>query len=328
MKMLVTGGGGFLGGAVVDALLARGDEVTSFARGEYPELQKRGVRVVQGDLADGGEILSRAMADCDTVFHVAAKAGIWGPRSEYERSNVAATEQVLLACRQSGITKLVYTSTPSVVHAGGDIQGGNESLPYSNHGGHYPQTKAAAERLVLAANGPELSTVALRPHLMWGPGDTQLVPRILSRARAGRLRFPGNGESLIDSTYISDAAGAHLAASDALGVGAPCAGKAYFITQGEPRSVKALVNGILGAAGLKPEERTIPLPVAVGAGYLCEALWHLFRRSDEPPMTPFLARQLATAHWFDISAAQRDLSWAPKLSLDEGLVLLAASLQG
>jgi len=328
MRALVTGGGGFLGGAVVDALLARGDEVVSIARGDYPALAARGVSVRRADLADpaAGAVLHDAARGCDVVFHVAAKAGIWGPAADYRRSNVDVTAAVLAACRRVGVRRLVFTSTPSVVHAGGDLSGGDESLPYATHGTAYPRTKAVAERLVLAADGAELATVALRPHLVWGPGDTQLVPRILARARAGRLRFPGDGRALIDSTYVADAAAAHLAAADRLAPGAACAGRAYFVTQGEPRAVMDLVNGILGAAGLPPETRTVPLPVAVAAGAVAEALWWALRRSDDPPMTRFLARQLATEHWFDTSAARRDLGWAPARTLDDGLDLLAADL--
>jgi len=329
VRALVTGGGGFLGGAVVEALLDRGDEVVSIARGDYPALAARGVSVRRGDLADpsAAGVLDDAVAGCDIVFHVAAKAGIWGPAAEYERSNVDATRAVLAACRRAGVGRLVFTSTPSVVHAGGDIEGADESLPYAEHTTPYPRTKAVAERMVLAADGADLATVALRPHLVWGPGDTQLVPRIVARARAGRLRFPGDGRALIDSTYVADAAGAHLAAADVLRPGAACAGRAYFITQGEPRSVMDLVNGILGAAGLPPETRTVPLEVAEAAGLAAEGLWKLLRRRDDPPMTRFLARQLATAHWFETGAARRDLGWAPARTLDEGLALLAADLR-
>lgn len=330
MKAVITGGGGFLGGAVVDALLARGTEIISIARGSYPALIEKGVAVLQADLADwrAQANIDAALEGADVVFHVAAKAGIWGPATDYERSNVDATIGLLASCRRTRVRKLVFTSTPSVVHAGGDIEGADESLPYAQHGTAYPRTKAVAERIVLAANGDALATTALRPHLIWGPGDTQLVPRIIARAKAGRLRFPGDGKALIDSTFIDDAATAHLAAADALEPGAACAGRAYFVSQGEPWPVMELVNGILRAAGLPPETRAVPLGAALAAATLVEGAWRLARRADDPPMTRFLARQLATAHWFDTSAARRDFHWAPANTIAEGLRKLRHSLGG
>ena len=304
----MTGGGGFLGGAVVRALLARGDDVVSVARGDYPALRELGVRTVRGDLADTTVALAAADG-CDAVVHVAAKAGIWGTAADFERSNVAATLSVLTACRSLGISRLVHTSTPSVVHAGGDIEGGDESLPYATHfSSDYPRTKAVAERAVLSAADDSLATVALRPHLVWGPGDPQLTARILERARSGRLRFVDGGTAVIDTTYVDDAASAHLCALD-------------------PRPVREITNEILAAAGLPPEQRSVPLRAAVAAGAAAEGVWRLLGRSDDPPMTRFLAHQLATAHWFDISAARRDLGYVPQVGLDEGLRRLAASLQ-
>ena len=325
MRALVTGGGGYVGGAVVRALQARGDEVVSLARGDYPRLRELGVTTVRGDLAELPDVLAAADG-CDVVLHVAAKAGIWGRDADFERSNVLGTANVLEACRRVGVRRLVLTSTPSVVHAGGDLRGGDESLPYATHALAYPRTKAVAERMVLAADGDELSTVALRPHLVWGPGDTQLVPRILDRARRGRLRLVDGGTAPIDTTYVDDAAAAHLLAADRLGPGAACAGRAYFLSSGDPRPVGEVINGILAAAGLPPETRSVPLPVAVAAGAVAEGVWRLLRRSDDPPMTRFLARQLGTAHWFDISAARRDLGYDPQVGLEEGLRRLTASL--
>jgi nucleoside-diphosphate-sugar epimerase len=326
VRALVTGGGGFLGGAVVRALLARGDDVVSIARGDYPGLRDLGVTTVRGDLADPATVV-QAAEGCDVVLHVAAKAGIWGPAADYERSNVEGTRSVLAACRVLGIRRLVHTSTPSVVHAGDDIAGGDESLPYATHfSSDYPRTKAVAEREVLAAADDGLATVALRPHLVWGPGDTQLVPRILDRARRGRLRLVGGGDAVIDTTYVDDAVAAHLCAADRLAPGAACSGRPYFITSGDPRPVREVVNAILAAGGLPPETRSVPLPVAEVAGAAAETAWRLLRRTQEPPMTRFLARQLATDHWFDISAARRDLGYVPAVGLDEGFRRLAASL--
>ena len=327
MNALVTGGGGFLGGAIVRRLRDRGDAVHSLSRGRYPALDALGVIQHQGDLADP-LVVSRAAAGCDIVFHVAAKAGVGGRYRDYHRANVLGTSNVLTACRHHGIARLVYTSSPSVVFTGRDMVGVDESVPYPSHyEADYPQTKAIAERMVLQANGPLLATVALRPHLIWGPGDNHLIPRILARARAGRLRRIGTESKLIDSVYIDDAAEAHLLAADRLAPASPIAGKAYFITQGAPVPLWDLVNRILHAAGLGPVTRSIPASLAYAAGWMLETVYAVFRPHDEPPMTRFVARELATAHWFDITAACRDLSYHPRISLDEGLRRLAASFR-
>ena len=328
VKVLVTGGGGFLGRAIARRLLDRGDAVRSLTRSPQPELAAWGVEVHTGDVGDA-EAVRRAVAGVDAVVHTAALAASWGPREAFERTNVAGTRHVVEACRAEGVRRLVHTSTPSVVHAGGSIEGGDESLPIAERfDAAYPETKARAERIVREANGPELATVALRPHLVWGPGDTNLVPRILERARAGRLFLVGGGRHLVDTTYIDNAADAHLAALDRLGPGAACAGRAYFVSNGEPVPQAEIIGGILEAAGLPPERPSMPLGVAVAAGALFELLWTVLRRDDEPPMTRFVARQLGTAHHFDISAARRDLGWEPRVSLAEGLARLRAALRG
>jgi nucleoside-diphosphate-sugar epimerase len=319
MRSLVTGGGGFLGGAIVRLLHARGDEVRSLSRRHYPALASLGIEQVQGDVADAGAVRT-APAGCDVVFHVAARAGLAGRYHDYYRANVLGTENVLAACRQHGITRLVYTSSPSVVFDGRDMEGVDESVPYLRHyEAHYPQTKALAEQAVLRANGPGLATVALRPHLIWGPGDNHLVPRLLARARAGRLRRIGRASKVIDSTYIDNAAQAHLLAADRLAPGAPVAGRAYFVSQGEPLPLWDLVNRILGAAHLPPVTRSVPVGAAYAAGWFFETVYALCHWPGEPPMTRFLARELATAHWFDIRAARRDLGYEPAVSIDEGL---------
>ncbi len=319
MNALVTGGGGFLGGAIVKMLLARGDTVRSISRAKYPELDHLGVEQVRGDLADL-ETVTRSSAGCELVIHVAAKAGIWGPYADYYQANVIGTENVIAACRINGIRRLVYTSSPSVVFAGTDLENGDESLPYPPHfEAFYPQTKALAEQLVLAANGSDLATVALRPHLIWGPGDNHLVPRIIAKARAGRLRRIGNRPCLVDTVYVDNAAKAHLLAADRLAPGSAVAGKAYFISNGEPLPLWEMVNRILAAADLPPVSKTISPGAALLAGAICEKLWQWFNLNGEPPMTRFVAHELATAHWFDLTAARRDFGYAPEISLDEGL---------
>lgn len=325
--ILVTGGSGFLGGAVVRRLLARRDEVRSLQRGDAPHLGALGVDVVCADLADREAVIDAAKG-CHAVIHIGAKAGVWGPYEDYYRANVLGTRNVIEACRKNGIRRLVYTSTPSIVHAGGDIEGVDESAPVSAHfDTAYPATKAEAEALVRSANGPELATVALRPHLIWGPGDPQLTARILARARAGRLRLVGKGHKRIDSVYIENAAHAHLLALDRLAPDAACAGKAYFITQGEPMPQRQLINGILDAGGLPPCDKSISPGAAYALGAVMEIIWRLAGRTDEPLMTRFLAKQLATAHWYDISAAKRDLGYTPLFSVAQGLRHLRESLR-
>jgi nucleoside-diphosphate-sugar epimerase len=326
MKVLVTGGAGFLGTALCTALLARGDEVVSFQRHSSPVLQAMGVRQVLGDLADA-EAVRLACIGQDAVLHNAAKAGAWGSYQEYFDANVRGTEHVLAACRAQGIGKLVYTSTPSVTHSGRTpVQGGNErNTPYgSNFKAPYPATKVIAEKAVLGANGDLLATVALRPRLIWGPGDTQLLPRLVERARAGRLRFIDGGHNRMDTTYIDNAAQAHLAALDHLHAGAACAGQAYFISNGDPRPVREIVNALLQAAGAPAVDKTIPYALAYGAGAVLELAWRALALRGEPPMTRFLAEQLSTPHWYDIGAARRDFGFRPHVDFAEGLRRTAA----
>ena len=322
MKALVTGGGGFLGGVIARMLREKGVAVRSFSRGSYPELERLGVEQLQGDLADRAAV-AQAAYGCDIVFHVAAKAGIWGNYADYYRANVTGTENVIAACRESGIDRLVFTSSPSVVFDGRDVEGGDETLPYpARYEANYPRTKAMAEQLVLAASSPDLATVALRPHLIWGPGDNHLVPRILAKGRAGRLRRIGDRPCLVDTVYVDNAARAHLQAADRLAPGSPVAGRAYFITNGEPLPLFAMVNRILAAGGLPPVTQSIPPRVATLAGIICEGLWSVLPLKGEPPMTRFVAHELATAHWFSIESARRDFGYAPEVSVDEGLVRL------
>jgi nucleoside-diphosphate-sugar epimerase len=319
MKTLVTGGGGFLGGVIVRMLRERGDQVVSISRSSYPALTALGVAQVQADLTDKAAVINVAEG-CDSIFHVAAKAGIWGSYNDFYQANVTGTEHVLEACRVHGITKLVYTSSPSVVFDGSDVENGDESLPYPRHyEAHYPKTKALAEQLVVAANGPMLATVALRPHLIWGPGDNHLVPRIITKGKSGKLRKIGNRPCLVDTVYVDNAARAHLQAADNLKPGSPVAGKAYFISNGEPIPLWEMVNLILAAAGIAPVTASISRNTAYTMGILCEGFWRLFKLPGEPPMTRFVAKELATAHWFNINAARKDFGYHPEVSLDAGM---------
>jgi nucleoside-diphosphate-sugar epimerase len=319
MKALVTGGGGFLGSAIVARLLHRGDQVISFSRQRHTALDALGAVQQQGDIADRSAVI-QAVAGCDVVFHIAAKAGIAGRYRDYHRTNVVGTENVVAACKQHGIQRLVYASSPSVVFDGRDMEGADESVPYpSCFEAPYPQTKALAEQAVRAANGPDLATVCLRPHLIWGPGDNHLLPRLFARARAGRLRRIGSRSPLIDSTYIDNAADAHLLAADRLAIGSPIAGQVYFITNGEPLPLWDLVDRLLATAGLGPVRKRAPLWLARCAGWALEHLYALLPGEKEPPLTRFVVRELSTAHWFSIAAARRDLGYQPRVSIAEGL---------
>lgn len=319
VKVLVTGGGGFLGSHICRRLHARGDEVVAVGRNPYPHLEREGIRTLQVDLRVAGGVRS-ACAGCDAVIHSAALPSIWGSWRAFWEANVQATRNVLDACVACGVGKLVYTSTPSVVFGEGDLCGVDETHPYPpRYLAHYPATKAEAERLVLAANGAHLETVALRPHLIFGPGDPHLFPRIIARARAGKLRQVGDGTNLVDVTYIDNAVNAHILALDRR---KPCAsshGHAYFISQGEPVRLWPWLNAILTAVGIPPVTRSMSFRVARGVGLAAEWLHCLPGIRCEPPMTRFLANQLAKSHYFDISAARRDLGYEPLVSTVEGV---------
>lgn len=319
MKALVTGGGGFLGKAIVRLLREQKIAVRSFSRSKYSELAALGVEQHCGDLADF-QAVSAAACGCDIVYHVAAKAGVWGPFEEYYRANVVGTENVLQACREQGVRRLVYTSSPSVVFDGSDMEGVDETVPYPAHfHSYYPQTKARAEQLVLAANDQLLATVALRPHLIWGPEDNHLVPRILERGAKGALRKIGKRSCLVDTIYIDNAAAAHLQVAEQLDIGSDVAGKAYFLSNGEPLPLWDLVNAILAAGKIPPVTKTISPGLAYAIGALLEKIYTIFKLRGEPRMTRFVARELSTAHWFDLDNARSDFGYQPQVSIEEGL---------
>jgi 2-alkyl-3-oxoalkanoate reductase len=328
MRALVTGAGGFLGLYLTEQLVARGDQVCALVRRPHPELDPLGVEVVQADIRDAHAVIA-ACEGVECVFHAAAVAGIWGPWEHYHGINFLGTENVLRGCRKHSVRRLVYTSSPSVTFDGSPQEGIDESAPYARRWlCHYPHTKAIAEEAVLAANGEEgLATCSLRPHLIWGPRDRHLIPRVIVRARSGRLRRVGDGANLVDMVYVENAAQAHLQAADALTApDAAAAGKAYFISQGKPVNCWDWIDEILALVGLPPVKGSISLAAAWRIGAACEVLWKLTRRRSEPPMTRFLAAQLGTSHWFDISAARRDFGYMPNISTEEGMKRLARSL--
>ncbi len=323
MKVLVTGGGGFLGSAICRQLLARGNEVIAYQRSTADELKALGIEVVQGDITDS-DLLNKTSRGADAIIHTAAKAGLSVVYDDYFAPNVTGTQNVLSACRSNGIDKLVFTSSPSVTHSDGDIEGGDESLPYpKTYNSPYPATKSLAEKQVMAANCAQLHTVSLRPHLIWGPGDTHLLPKLLERAKRGKLKLPGP-DKLIDTVYIDNAARAHLLALDKLETHPEIVGgKTYFISNDEPVTQGRIIAGLLKAAGVNVEIQSISPQLAVAAGTLLETGWKLFGLKSDPPLTRWSAEHLSTAHWYDISAAKRDLGYTAEISIEEGLKILA-----
>lgn len=326
MKVLVTGGGGFLGQAICAQLVAAGHDVCAFNRNRHPALDDLKVEQRIGDVASLDSV-SAAAEGIDAIVHSAGKVGGWGRLEDYYETNVRGTDIVLAACELQHVRKLVFTSSPSVVHNGADLEGVNESAPYATHfSSAYARTKALAEQRVLAANGDQLASVALRPHFIWGPGDPNLLPRILDQARRGRLRLIGNKPKKIDTTYVDNAAEAHVLALNKLDIGSPIAGKTYFISQGEPITHEALINAWLKAAGLPPETRHLPLGLANFLGTALETIYAGLRIQTEPPLTRFSVEMLSTAHWFNIAAARRDLGYAPRVSMSEGMARLSQHL--
>ncbi|MEJ2282212.1 MAG: NAD-dependent epimerase/dehydratase family protein [Desulfobacterales bacterium] len=324
-NVLVTGGGGFLGEAIVKRLVTRGDQVRSLSRKKYPALEAMGVEQIPGDISDPA-IVARACEAVEIVYHVAAKPPPWGKYHDYYQTNVVGTENVIAGCYRHNVARLIYTSTPSVVFDGTDKQGADESLPYPvKFNAHYPATKALAEQKVINAAAYGLGTVALRPHQIWGPGDPHFVPRLI--ARAGELKQIGSGKNLVDTTYIDNAADAHLLAADRLAQNPAISGNTYFISQDDPVPVWDMINAILQAAGLEPISGRVPYRAAWTVGAVLEFFYRTFHLAGEPKMTRFLADAVAKSHWFDIRAAKQDLGYSPLISTEEGLQRLAAWLE-
>jgi nucleoside-diphosphate-sugar epimerase len=328
VRAFVTGGGGFLGGAIVRLLRARGDEVVSYSRAAHPAIEDLGARCVRGDLADRARV-EEAMRGSDVVFHVAAKAGIWGKRADYERTNVDGTRTVLDAARANAIARLVYTSSPSVCFDGRDHSNAGNDLPYARAFlAEYPRSKALAEKLVLAANGAGgLATCALRPHLIFGPGDPHLVPRLLERARTGKLAIVGDARNRVSLTYVDNAAHAHLDAADRLAPGAAHAGRAYFVAQEEPVVLWEWIAQLLERLEIAPPKKRLSFTAAYVLGRAAEIAWDTLGRDDDPPMTRFLALQLARTHTYDQAPARRDFGYRERVGLAEATERLVADLR-
>ncbi len=310
MKVLVTGASGMTGRALVRALCARGDDVTVLQR----RPSRLGVPEVLGDIADQ-DLVRGAVTGQDAVIHLAAKVDVVGEWAEFERVNVGGTRSVVDACRQAGVPRLIHISSPSVAHAGVSLAGvGAEPADPAAARNTYARSKAMAEQIALAADSPGLAVVSLRPHLIWGPGDTQLIEPVLARARAGRLPLIGHGTALVDTTYVDNVVTAMLAAVQVCG---PVHGEALVVTNGEPRPIGEILELVCRAADVPGPRRRVPLPVARAAGAAIETAWRLAGRPGVPPMTRFLAEQLGTAHWFDQRRTREALQWAPSVTLDE-----------
>ncbi len=328
MKALVTGGGGFLGRYIVEQLRDRGAAVRVLARGNYPELSAMGVDVMRGDVRDAA-VVEQACRGREVVFHVAALPGVWGPWRRYYHTNTLGTRNVLAACRQTGVGRLIYTSSPSVVYDGRPHHEADESLPYpGKYLCHYPHTKALAEREVLAANEPgRLLTIALRPHLIWGPRDNHLIPRLIQRAKSGRLWRVGEGTNLVSVSYVENAAAAHLQACDALHPGSTAAGSAYFINEPQPVRLWEWIDELLARAGLPPVKKHLSAAAAWRIGMLLETAWKLLWLPGEPPLTRFVASQLSQSHTYSVARARRDFGYQPLVSFEEGMRRLEPELR-
>lgn len=319
-NVLVTGGGGFLGKAIVRKLRERDIQVTSFSRQFYPELDALGVNQIQGDLTNKASVV-QAFKDMDTIFHVAAKPGIWGSYDSYYQVNVMGTSHVIEACRSNGVERLIYTSSPSVVFDEFDMENKDESIPYPDtYLAPYPETKAMAEKMVIKAAKEGVSAIILRPHLIWGPEDNHLVPKIISRAK--RLKVIGPRDDRVDTIYVDNAADAHVLAAEKLLVRPDFSGNIYFISQDDPISKWEMINAFLDAAGLPPIKGHVSARTAYMAGWVFEGIYKLFGIQKDPPITRFAAKEAATSHWFDISRAKKDLGYTPSVSTQEGLIRL------
>lgn len=327
MRALVTGGNGFIGRYIVEQLLARGDQVAVIGRSAYPELAALGVPCHRVDLAsDERAALHSALRGCDVVFHVAAKAGVWGAWDDYYRNNVSATQRLLRAAVAAGVPKFVFTSSPSVVFGSEELSGADESQPYpARYLAPYPHTKALAEQYVLQQRA--ILTTAIRPHLVWGPRDPHILPRLVERARAGRLPQIGDGTNLVDVTYVENAAEAHLLAADALHEQSPVRRRAYFIGQEQPVNLWQFIDRLLAAVGAPPVKGRVPYVVARWAAAAMERGYTLLGRQEEPLLTRLTAAELAKSHWFDHGAAQRDFGYGPRISTEEGLRRTAAAFR-
>ncbi len=321
-KFVITGGGGFVGRALGLCLREKGHEVHSISRREHPGLREAGILHHQIDLGDLNESSRPIFEGADTVFHTAAKVEMWGQYAEFFRVNVEATRRIMKMCESCGVPKLVYTSSPSVIASGKDLCGVDEGTPYpSKYEACYPETKAMAEQEVLAACSERLKTLSLRPHLIFGPGDTNLIPTIVERARQGRLVQVGSGKNRVDFTFIKDCVQAHICASEALDANPGARGRPFFISQGEPVLMWEWINEVLVRSGLSPLRRKVPASAALILGALSEELVKILPGKREPFLSRFLVSEMCTSHYFNIEAARKELGYSPEYTMRDAMDL-------
>jgi nucleoside-diphosphate-sugar epimerase len=331
MRILVTGGGGFLGTWIIKELLRKypTSMVTNFSRHSYEHLEAMAVPTIRGDISKIEDVERALELGFDAIFHVASLVGMWGKRENFDRINLLGTENLLKVAKKFNVTRFVYTGSPSSVFGVGGHAGADESMAYpKRHLGHYPRTKALAEQMVLAANDLSFHTVSLRPHLIWGPGDQHLIPRLLKQARAGKLKIVGSGENQVDVIYVEEAAKAHVLAFEKLTTGSPVCGQAYFLGQG-PIRLWDFIQEVLRRAEIDPPESSINIKLAYVMGWIFEKIWTLAGiYSPEPPVTRFVALNMGVDHWFSHDKAIRDLGWIPEITIEEGMNRLFAKREG
>lgn len=314
-RVLVTGASGVLGSGVAQALVNAGAQVTVLQRSPSG---LSGVHEIRGSVTNVDDVAT-AVDGVDSVIHIAAKVSVSGPLAEYEHVNVEGTRLLLAAAQRAGVQRWIQISSPSVAHSGDSIIGaGAEPADPSTARGHYAATKAAGELLALDADAPYFKVLVLRPHLMWGPGDTQLTERIIERARQNRLPLLDGGTALVDTLFTVNAVEAIVAGLKAVD---RVHGEALVLTNGEPRPIGEMIRRIAVAGGAQEPTLNLPAGLAKAAGSIIERLWDAEKRGDEPPLTRFLAEQMSTAHWFDQRRTREVLQWQPRISLDEGFEL-------
>lgn len=324
MNILITGAGGFLGKCLAKSLLDKGHRVSNFSRNEHPELDQMGVRTITGDLSVKRDVI-RALSGFDAVFHMASKVGMWGSYEDFYETNVLGTQNLITACRIHQVNKIIYTSSPSVVFGKKSIEGADESLSYPReYISHYAKTKALAEQEIIHANNSTFNTVSLRPHLIFGPGDPHIFPKLIQRAREGKLKQVGDGKNIVDVIYVQNAVDAHILALEKLcneKMKGEVAGKSFFLAQEKSVNLWEFINQILTGHGVNKVKRKVPAFIAYGVGSFLEGVYNFFSIKSEPAMTRFVALQLSKSHYFDHTAAREKLGYTPKIELNEALEL-------
>lgn len=320
MNILVTGASGFLGFEIAKALKEKGHTVYNFSRTHTEELEENGIPTRKGDLSHYPD-LYQALEGIDAVFHVAAKVAMWGKWEDFYRINVSGAHNMIKALKERGIKKLVFTSSPSVVFDKHELLGANESTPYpANSLSMYAKSKAMAEKYILESSDLNLATCALRPHLVFGKRDKNIIPRLVESRSKGKLKRIGNGDNLVDVIHVKNAVHAHLLAFDKLDINSPLSGEAYFIAQEKPVNLWDFIDQILLKKGANKVEGKVSLKLAYCLGALVEVFLKLFKiHNVHPPMTRFVALQMGTSHYFSHDKAKEHFNYEPILTIDQAL---------